>query len=89
MLWQDIIIAVCQIFFVIALFPSLATNSKPALLTSVMNMTLMGIISGTQFTLHLWFSSITAVVIGIGHMTLAIQKAKMNKAEKALNPSEV
>jgi hypothetical protein len=80
MIWQDIVIGVAQVFFVVALIPSITTKDKPALVTSIMNTTLMGIIATTQFTLGLWFSTITAVVIGLGHLTLAIQKAKTYKS---------
>lgn len=79
MIWQDIVIAVAQIFFIVALIPSITTKDKPALATSFMNVILVWTISITMVTLQLWFSAVTAFAIGIGHMTLAIQKAKMNK----------
>lgn len=82
MIWQDLVIATAQIFFIVALIPSLTTKDKPALTTSAMNMTLVWIVAVTQFTLHLWFSTITAFAIGVGHMTLTIQKARINRLEK-------
>ena len=81
MVWQDIIIAAAQIFFIVALIPSLTTKDKPALTTSVMNTILVWSIAATQCTLHLWFSAVTAGAIGIGHATLAVQKAKINRAQ--------
>lgn len=82
MIWQDFVIATAQIFFIVALIPSLTTKDKPALATSTMNMTLVWIVAATQFTLHLWFSTLTAFAIGIGHMTLAVQKSRINRLEK-------
>lgn len=81
MVWQDIVIAVAQIFFVIALIPSITTKDKPALATSAMNMTLVWTVAATMSTLHLWFSTITAFAIGCGHLILTIQKAKINRAK--------
>ncbi len=81
MIWQDVVIAVAQIFFIVALVPSITTKDKPALITSAMNMTLVWAIAATMVTLHLWFSAITAFAIGLGHLTLTIQKAKINKTK--------
>lgn len=82
MIWQDIVIAVAQIFFIVALIPSITTQDKPAVLTSAMNMTLVWAISITQYTLDLWFSTITAVAIGVGHLVLFIQKVKINRQKR-------
>jgi len=82
MVWQDAVIATAQIFFIVALIPSLITSSKPALATSAMNMMLVWIVAVAQFTLHLWFSTITAFAIGVGHLTLAIQKYRIDRAEQ-------
>ena len=73
------VIAIAQIFFIVALIPSITTKDKPALLTSAMNMTLVWAIAITQFTLGLWFSTVTAIAIGVGHLVLTVQKAKTNK----------
>lgn len=79
MQWQDIVISVAQIFFVVALIPSIKGNDKPALATSTMNTVLVSIIAVTQLTLNLWFSAVTAMAIAAGHLTLTIQKARINK----------
>lgn len=79
MRWQDIVISVTQIFFVIALIPSIRGKDKPALVTSGMNTILVCIIAITLLTLQLWFSAVTAFAIGAGHLMLTIQKAKINR----------
>ena len=82
MKWQDLVIAAAQVFFIIATIPSIKSQDKPALMTSAMNLTLVWIVAATQLTLQLWFSAITAFAIGVCHLTLTIQKAKMNAALK-------
>ena len=79
MIWQDIVIAIAQVFFVIALIPSIKGTDKPALATSVMNTMLVTIVALTQLTLDLWFSTLTAFAIALGHLILTIQKARINR----------
>jgi len=79
MRWQDIVISVAQIFFVIALIPSIRGKDKPALTTSAMNTILVCTVATTLLTLELWFSALTAFAIGVGHLILTIQKAKINR----------
>lgn len=79
MKWQDIVISICQIFFVVAMIPSIRSSDKPALTTSVMNVILVSIITVCLFTLKLWFSSFTAAMVGLTWSVLAIQKHKINK----------
>ncbi len=78
MRWQDLVISVCQLFFVIAMIPSIRSNDKPALTTSIMNVILVAIITVCLFTLKLWFSSFTAALVGLTWSILAIQKRKIN-----------
>ncbi len=78
MRWQDIVIAVAQVLFVVSMIPSIRSNDKPALTTSVMNVILVGIISACLFTLQLWLAAGTAVIIAIAWGVLAFQKLKLN-----------
>ncbi len=84
MRWQDIVISICQIFFVVAMIPSIRSNDKPAFSTSVMNVILVGIIVVCLFTLNLWFSSITAAMVGLTWSVLAIQKRKLDLTSSRL-----
>ena len=79
MIWQDIVISIAQVFFVVALIPSIRGKDKPALVTSIMNTILVSAIAATQLTLNLWFSALTALAIAAGHLILTIQKAKINR----------
>ncbi len=82
MQWQDIVISICQICFVIALMPSVLSKDKPAAATSIMNVVLVSIITACLFSLGLWFSGATAAMVGITWVVLAVQKLKLDKTLK-------
>ncbi|MBI3624028.1 hypothetical protein HY218_00140 [Candidatus Saccharibacteria bacterium] len=75
-MWQDKVIAICQAGFVIALIPSIRSDDKPALKSSIMSIILVAIITFSLATLHLWLSVLTASGIEVCWVILAIQKAK-------------
>lgn len=82
MRWQDIVISIAQLCFVIAMIPSIRSNDKPALATSVMNVCLVTVIVICLFSLQLWFSAVSAVAVALAWGILAIQKLKPNKSSK-------
>jgi len=81
MRWQDIVISICQICFVIALMPSITSLNKPHASTSVMNFILVCTIATCLLTLKLWFSAGTAFAVAIAWLVLAVQKIKLDKAK--------
>ncbi|HEX5744574.1 MAG TPA: hypothetical protein VFX84_03965 [Candidatus Saccharimonadales bacterium] len=82
MVWQDYVIAVAQIGFVIALIPTLRSKNKPPVATSFMTVVLLTVISFCMLTLHLYFSAITALAIDITWLTIGIQTLKAGKKMK-------
>lgn len=80
MRWQDLVISICQIGFVAALIPSIKSHHKPPAVTSGMNSVLVCIITICLLTLRLWFSAITAFMIAVAWLILAVQKVKANSA---------
>ena len=72
--WQDLILSIGGLFFVIALLPSVFSKNKPALLTSVMNGVILAIFAVVYCTLSLWFSAFTLGMTCITWFILAIQK---------------
>ena len=76
MVWQDIVIAVCQLAFIPAMLPTVFGKDKPALTTSVMNFIIVMTIATCLASLHLWFAAGTAVPTALIWLTLAIQKTK-------------
>lgn len=78
-MWQDTVIAVCQLAFLPSMIPTIAGRDKPAFSTSVLNAIIVGIITLTFVTLDLWFSVITGALTASIWATLAIQKYSMYK----------
>jgi len=79
MVWQDIVISICQLLIVFSLIPSITSDDKPALKTSFMNLFLVLIISTSLLTLKLWFASFTAYMIACAWAILAYQKWQIDK----------
>ena len=79
-MWQDTVIAICQLAFLPAMLPSIRGKDKPAFSTSVMNAVIVTIITAMLFSLNLIFSGVTASLIAVCWIILAIQKYKINKS---------
>lgn len=73
-MWQDTVIAVCQLAFLPSMLPTLLGKDKPAFSTSIMNAVIVMIITVTFVTLHLWFSVATGIITALIWATLALQK---------------
>lgn len=82
-MWQDTVIAICQLLFIVAMWPTIKGKDKPALSTCIMNTVLVAVIAFCLGTLHLWFSLITATSTALLWLTLVIQKMKIDKAKTA------
>jgi hypothetical protein len=74
--WQDVIIFLSYIFFDIALIPSIKSNHKPAIQTSLITGSLNIVMAFTQITLGLWFSSAATFVNAVLWLILAYQKSR-------------
>lgn len=77
MAWQDIVITVGTLVFVIALVPALISKDKPPVSTSFVSGITILIYAFTFSTLGLWFSFVINIISGSLWLTLAWQKAKM------------
>lgn len=80
-MWQDTVIAICQLMFLPSMIPTLRGKDKPAISTSIMNGIIVTVITLTFVTLSLWFSVITGATTALIWFTLAVQKIRMNKLE--------
>jgi hypothetical protein len=81
-MWQDKVIAGCQLLFFFAMLPSIRSKDKPALATSLMNCILVSVIVFCFVTLGLWFSVATALPAAGCWLVLAIQKWQIQEGEK-------
>lgn len=80
--WQDIVISIGQLIFVLALIPSIVGNDKPAVSTSLINGLILAIFTFTFASLGLWFSTISSAMISLAWIFLAKQKHTLNKSSK-------
>ena len=72
--WQDYVIAVGSIIFIIALMPTVLSKEKPHLSTSLMTGTVLMVFAITYLTLRLWFAAITTALTSLQWFVLAVQK---------------
>lgn len=88
-MWQDTVIAICNLAFVPAMLPTILGKDKPALSTSVLNAIIVSIIAFALATLNLWFAFATATIIALIWTILAVQKILINRvAEPAASGAE-
>jgi hypothetical protein len=81
-MWQDTVIAICQLAFLPAMLPTILGKNKPALSTSLLNMLIVGTIVFALGTLHLWFSVATGLINASAWAILAIQSWRLTKTTK-------
>ena len=72
--WQDWVLTIGQIIFIIALFPSILSKDKPALQTSLLTAAVAFSIAVVYVTLSVQFAAISAALNGVLWLILAIQK---------------
>ncbi|MFA5877157.1 MAG: hypothetical protein WC880_02210 [Candidatus Paceibacterota bacterium] len=77
--WQDIVLSIGQYIFVIALLPSVFGKDKPALSSSLLTGTVLGVFSVVYATLGLWSSTIASVLVTATWFLLAWQQYRKNK----------
>lgn len=74
--WQDIVLSIGSLVFVIALLPSVLGKDKPAFSTSLMTGLVLTIFTATYATLSLKYTTVTTGVSAALWLVLAAQKAR-------------
>jgi uncharacterized MnhB-related membrane protein len=72
--WQDVVLTIGQIIFIVALFPSILSKDKPALQTSLLTSAVSLSIAVVYLSLAVPFAAISAAMNGTLWLVLAIQK---------------
>ncbi|TSD05305.1 MAG: hypothetical protein Greene07147_626 [Parcubacteria group bacterium Greene0714_7] len=72
--WQDIVLSIGQYIFVIALLPSVFGKDKPALSSSLLTGTVLGVFSVVYATLGLWSSTVASILVTATWLLLAWQQ---------------
>jgi len=80
--WQETILALGQVVFIIALLPSVFSTDKPEIWTSVITGLVALSIAITYLTMHLNVAAISAFFNFVFWSILAIQKLRQTKKNK-------
>lgn len=82
--WQDLFLTAGNVVLWLALLPSVFSENKPALSTSLLTGSILLMFSVIFATLELWFSSAALALVGATWFVLAVQKMRQpsSKAEK-------
>lgn len=78
-MWQDTIFSIGNLIFIIALFPSIFSKNKPALLTCLLTGITLIAFAITFYTLELWFTVITVSCASTLWLILAAQVIRRKK----------
>lgn len=79
MIWQDIVLTICQLTFVVALFPTIFSKDKPSFSTSLINTIVLLIVGVVNITLQLYGFAVSVFILAIAWGTLAVQKYLIDK----------
>lgn len=74
--WQEIVLTIGQIIFIVALLPSIFSKDKPEIWTCVMTGLVALSISATYLTLNIPFAAFSAFFNFVAWSILAIQKIR-------------
>ena len=74
MSWQDMVIAIGSWIFIVALLPSIFSQNKPDVKTSIMTAVVLTVYGFVFFTLGLIFSAISGMGTAVCWWILFIQK---------------
>lgn len=77
--WQDVVLTIGQIIFIVALFPSILSKDKPALQTSILTSVVSFSIAIVYVTLSIKLAAISAGINGLLWLILAVQKYKTKR----------
>jgi len=72
--WQDVVLTIGQVIFIVALVPSILSKDKPALQTSLMTAAVALSIAVVYVTLAIPFAAISAALNGSLWLVLAVQR---------------
>ena len=78
-MWQDYVITVGNLIFIVSLVPSVVGKNKPAFLTSMLSGLTLTVFVFTFITLKLWFSAAAMGGSAILWYILAFQVLKSKK----------
>lgn len=79
--WQDWVFSFGNIFLFIALIPSIRSEQKPALGTSIPTALVLTSFAISFASLSLWFGAVTVALAACGWYILAFQRLRHRKTQ--------
>lgn len=80
--WQDMVLTIGQIIFVLVLIPAIFSKQKPSFLTSSVTSAGLFSFSIVYFSLALWFAAIATLILSVEWCILAAQVFPKKSAQK-------
>ena len=80
LVWQDLVLMVGQFVFFLSLIPIVRSKEKPPLLASIPTAIVLTVYIPTLWSLHLYISVISTILVTLGWWVIAIQKILQRKA---------
>jgi len=74
--WQDLVLSLGSVCFIVGLMPSVLSDHKPAVATSITNAVALTAFTVTYMTLSLWFAALTTAITASLWVVLAVQKVR-------------
>jgi len=87
--WQQTVLALGQIVFIVALLPSVFSSDKPEIWTSIITGTVALSIAITYITMSLPVAAISAFFNFVFWSILAFQKFRQMKQKRSVKPARV
>lgn len=81
-IWQDWVMAIGQLVFLLALLPSIVGKDKPNVWTSFITASVSTIYIFTLWSLSLFWGAIMSALLSVTWLILAVQKIKQIHKEK-------
>ena len=88
MIWQDIVIAVASWAASFALIPSILSQDKPALWSSVMTFVIVTTFGICYATLGLWWAAASSWILAALWLVLAVQKWRAKHRTQVVESSD-
>jgi len=76
MVWQDWVLSFATMMLGMSLIPTIRSDDKPALSTSILTTVFVFVIGTTMVTMELWLSAAMNYLIVLGWGTITLQKLR-------------
>jgi hypothetical protein len=86
MCWQDLVLTIASLAFLVALVPTvLSGDPKPALTTGVLNAVVSAVIATVYLTLQLWFAAGTTGMNAFLWLVIALQTFSLEARQRRID----